>query len=100
MVNTVMDTTINLFLLERDGLTPESSPYLKRQHNRIKAGLTALDELSLPGKLPFTVAQTRLACFLDWALFRNRIEISNHAQLKKFVDLANSWPVFSETAPQ
>ena len=99
MVNTAMDTTINLFLLERDGLTPKDSPYLRRQANRINAGLSALNEKPLSKKLPLSMAEIRLACYLDWALFRKRIDITPHEQLIKLLKLANSWSTFSETAP-
>ncbi len=99
LANTAMDTTINLFLLERDGLGPAQSAYLQRQADRIRASLTQLNSLDLAQQLPLTVAETRLACFLDWALFRKRINLDGQANLQRFLALANTWPCFTDTAP-
>ena len=99
LVNTALDTTINLFLLEKDNITPQNSAYLKRQSSRINASLAALESLDLPKSLPLNIAETRLACYLDWALFRKRISLDEHPNLASFVKLANTWPVFADTAP-
>jgi glutathione S-transferase len=97
--NTAMDTTINLFFLEKDNVTPQHSAYLKRQSNRIDASLAALELTNLPKALPLNIAETRLACYLDWALFRKRISLDEHPNLLSFVKLANTWPTFADTAP-
>ena len=34
LVNTAMDATINLFLLSKEGVTPDNNGYMKRQHER------------------------------------------------------------------
>jgi len=34
LANTGLDSTVNLFLLERDGLRPDAVPYLSRQADR------------------------------------------------------------------
>ena len=94
-----MDTTINLFFLEKDKVTPQNSAYLKRQSNRVEASLAALESTTLPIVLPLNTAETRLACYLDWALFRERIYLDQHPNLMSFVKLANTWPAFADTAP-
>ena len=73
LVNTAMDSAVNLFLLERDGVTPASSAYLARQQRRV---VQVLDELER--RIDGVTDQSgdgmiRLGCFLSWALFRQRI---------------------------
>lgn len=99
MVNTAMDSAINLFLLERDGLTPDNSDYLARQANRIEALLLALNEEQWSEKPPFNTAEVRLGCFLDWALFRQRIDIGGQPNLQSFLSAIRHWPAFAATAP-
>jgi len=98
LVNTVLDTTINLFFLEKDGLGPEQSKYLSRQKKRIEKGLQELDSLSLS----FAKEKDdllRLACFLDWGLFRERISLDDYPSLRSFLEDARSYDVFAETSP-
>lgn len=98
MTNTQLDATINLFLLEKDGLGPEQSGYLTRQQNRINTGLDALEKLASKST-PSADGQLRLACFIDWAVFRNRVDVSGYAKLKALVDNAAEVPGFIETSP-
>lgn len=99
LVNTALDTTVNVFLLERDGITPQQSAYLQRQSNRIASSLEALNGASLPAQAPYSDADLRLACFLDWALFRNRFTLDAYPQLAAFLENANSYEHFRVTAP-
>lgn len=96
--NTIADSVINLFLMERDGLTPDNSPYLGRQAHRIVSGLSALDARVGPGDFALTDGILRTACFLNWALFRNRVDISSLANLQSVLELADRDPVFASTA--
>lgn len=102
LCNTLLDTAINLFLLERDNLGPHNSSYLARQQARIESGLQALEQATMalpttPGD--FSDAEIRLGCFLDWGLFRNRIDIANLPGLTTFLASMRSWPVFADSAP-
>lgn len=100
MVNTVLDASVNVFFIERlDGLKPSDSKYLQRHQDRIGSALKEMNELALPTALPLTDGQIRLACYLDWALFRDRITLDGLANLQAFLELARSWAVFSDTAP-
>jgi glutathione S-transferase len=99
LVNTVLDTTVNLFMLEKDGLTPEKSAYLKRQSQRIATTLEELDNLVLGPTAPYNDAELRLACYLDWALFRERIDLAPYQNLVKFLEGANNYEHFRVTAP-
>ena len=99
MVNTLLDSAVNLFLLEKDGLTPDSSRYLNRQSERVNTGLELLNERLSPCQSPLSDGQIRAACFLGWGVFRNRFSLENHSQLQAFLDSANQWPAFEQTAP-
>ena len=101
MTNTVLDSAINLFLLENEGYTPAQVKYLARQSARVASGLAALNErfadaksrdISRDGAL-------RCACFLAWALFRKRVVIDKHANLIALLEAANSDANFAATAP-
>lgn len=96
--NTIADSVINLFLMERDGLTPDNSPYLARQARRTVSGLAALEERVGPGGYELTDGILRLACFLGWALFRNRVDVSSHPNLRSVIAFAGRDPVFASTA--
>ncbi|MFT5573392.1 MAG: glutathione S-transferase [Cryomorphaceae bacterium] len=103
MANTAMDAAINLFLLERDGVTPETTPYLARQQNRIETLLNTLEQSpclaieTLAGNYSDDVI--RLACFLDWAQFRRRIDLTGHNKLLEFLAVMKTWDTFNATAP-
>lgn len=102
LTNTALDTAINLFLLEKDGLTPEHSNYLGRQAGRVHDILDALDRRApvLPDRSRgFTDGELRLGCFLDWALFRDRITLNEHPQLSAFLQRMKAYPPFAATAP-
>jgi glutathione S-transferase len=98
MVDTAMDATVNLFLLEREGLTPEAVPYLARQRDRIGSSLVELDR-RFADVDPSGDDGLRLACFLSWASFRNRIDPEPHAVLRAVVAAWDADPVFSATHP-
>lgn len=99
MINTALDTTVNLFLLEKEGITPESSAYLARQSQRVASILAQLEKLSLPEQPPFSDVELRLACYLAWGLFRKRFSLENHPNLTRFLDAANRYEPFAVTAP-
>ena len=98
--NTLLDTAINLFYLEKEDLTPAKSAYLTRQQSRIASGLAELNKLTFSKAAPFTDSELRIACFLDWALFRNRITLDTHLNLKTFLNNVRNYPHFASTAPK
>lgn len=99
LINTAMDACINVFLLERDGFTAAQVPYLQRQQSRIEAILQELDAMDWGTTPRWNDVTIRLACFLDWALFRERLDLSGYPQLLALLDFANTQPVFTDTAP-
>ena len=98
--NTLLDTAINLFYLEKDGVTPKTSAYLARQQSRLQTGLAELEKLALSSQAPFDDAELRIACFLGWALFRNRLTLEGLPKLQIFLDGINRYPPFAATAPK
>ncbi|HEY9036006.1 MAG TPA: glutathione S-transferase family protein [Pseudomonadales bacterium] len=98
--NTLMDAAINLFYLEKDGITPEQSSYLRRQQSRLQTGLADLATLPLRDAAPWSDTELRIACFLDWALFRQRLTLDDHPKLASFLDHIRAYPHFAATAPK
>ena len=99
-VNTVLDAAVNLFFLEKfDKITPEQSSYLTRHRDRVESALLHMNESSYSSQAPFTDGELRLACFLDWGLFRNRINIDGLNNLQALLKAARSFDIFSQTAP-
>lgn len=99
-VNTLMDTAINLFYLEKDGVTAKESAYLARQQSRLQTGLAELERLSLASRAPYDDTELRLACFLDWALFRKRLSLEGYPNLQKFLAGIREYPPFAATVPK
>jgi glutathione S-transferase len=100
MVNTALDTTVNLFMLEKDGVTPEKSSYLMRQSQRLVSTLEELNKQPLPTQGPYTDTDLRLACYLGWALFRKRVDLKLYPNLEIFLQAANDYEYFRVTAPR
>lgn len=100
--NTLLDTTINLFLLEKDDCTPQNTPYLSRQFDRIMTTLTNLEQLDWPDDSNTLVANDgilRLCCYLDWVLFRNRLDLTPFPHLLALLQTAEQNETFQATAP-
>ena len=98
--NTLLDTAINLFYLEKENLTPKTSTYLSRQQSRMETGLAELNKITYASAAPWNDADIRIACFLDWALFRQRITLDAYPNLQKLLDSIRSYPHFAATVPK
>ncbi len=98
--NTLLDTAINLFYLEKDGVGAQQSAYLARQQSRLQTGLAELDKLTYSACAPYNDAELRIACFIDWALFRNRFTLDELPKLQGFLDSIRQYPHFVSTAPK
>lgn len=99
LVSTLMDATVNLFFIKRDGVDISAVPYLQRQAARIQSTLAELNQMSWPTSTPYNDAQIRLACFIGWAKFRNQIDFSIYENLEKFYAGALGYPFFVATQP-
>jgi len=98
--NTLLDTAINLFYLEKENLTPKTTTYLARQQSRMETAMAELNQLKFSTAAPYNDAEIRIACFLDWALFRNRITLDAYSNLAKFLENIRKYPHFASTVPK
>jgi glutathione S-transferase len=99
MTNTILDATINLFLLDNDGFGPDQIPYLGRQQQRILSGIGELNNRINPSTGIDTDSHLRFACYIDWAIFRNRVDFNGLDNLNGLLETANQQKEFAETAP-
>ncbi len=102
LVNSAMDTEINLFLLSRDGLTPDNSDYLSRQKSRVASSLGYMNDLIANQTVDInglSDGQLRLACFLDWGLFRQRFSLDGLDSLTAFLEGVRVIEEFAATKP-
>jgi glutathione S-transferase len=103
LASTALDSAVNLFLLERDDVTPASSDYLKRQQQRIQQCLQHMDQIMQPLlsglQEPFTDGVLRVGCFLSWALYRERLGIAGQANLQKLMQQLDEYASFAATHP-
>lgn len=98
IINTALDSTVNLFFLQRDGVDLQAHEYTRRQAARIESSLVELNELKLPTHAPYRDVHLRLACYLAWGLFRNRINIDAHGNLQHFLAGIQQYQPFKDTA--
>lgn len=99
LVNTLMDATVNLFFIKRDGVDITAIPYLQRQAARIQSTLAELNQQAWPTTAPYNDAQLRLACFIGWAKLRNQIDFSIYGNLEHFYNNALNYHHFMATQP-
>jgi len=100
LVNTVVDSMINVFLLETEGFGADDIRYIGRQQKRIAGGLDALNRRLDGGAGIAQDGALRCACMLDWALFRKRLDgLDDYGNLKRLLAEAGEAPAFADTAP-
>lgn len=99
LTNTVLDSMINVFLLENEGFGPEQIQYLARQKNRIDSALATLNQRINPADGITRDSALRCACFIDWALFRKRASFEGYDNLLALLAAANEVQLFVDTAP-
>lgn len=100
LINTLMDSTINLFLLERGGVNFEGVNYIERQQNRVKEGLAHLDQLNITAASHGHDVVLRLQCYIAWGLFRQRFSIDGLDNLQALLEASNTEPTFLATLPR
>lgn len=99
MSSTVLDSAINVFLLELDGVGAAQSKYLARQGARVQSGLAALNERVQPQAGLAQDGTLRCACLLAWGVFRRRFELTQWPNLCGLLDAAGADENFAATAP-
>ncbi len=112
MATSVLDTAVNVYLMnvgdtaDLEAVTSGTSvigfnpkTYFECQQSRILTGIQGLNNFELSCDGPYTDAEIRLACLLDWADYRNTIVLSGLDNLTHFLSGIRRWPLFAETAP-
>lgn len=108
----VLDTAVNVYLMNINDSSDlaevpsgasviELSPktYFERQQERIGIGIQGLNDFNLANSQPYTDGEIRLACLLDWGVYRATIDISGLENLRRFLAKIRKWPPFADTAP-
>lgn len=99
LINTALETTVNLFYLLKEGVSLDASPYLQRQQARIYSALDELEERVTTLDATLTDPAIRLACFIGWAIYRNRIDFTPYPQLMAFYQSVENHSLFTSTVP-
>lgn len=99
-----LDSAIQIFLFERDKITKETAPYLKRQHERVGKCLAWLDA-RYEGRTTlhdgtFGYIDLGLYCGLDWFEFRKRVDFSSYRNLVAFKAAHAKRASFAATDPR
>lgn len=94
--NTALDTGINIFLMELNGVT--DIPYMERQRQRLASCFAALEE-SIDPDAAMDDGLIRTGCLTSWVTFRDRFDFSSHEKLVALQKRIDADPVFRETAP-
>ena len=112
VATSVLDTAVNVYLMNigdsadlaevptgtsTTGFDPKT--YFERQQERITVGIQELERCQLSFSQPYTDGEIRLACLLDWAAYRDTIDLSGKDNLCRFLAEIRMWPPFAETAP-
>lgn len=100
MANTCLDSVINVFLLEIDGVDEKSSGYIQRQKDRVTTVLQELDKAAAShvAGTALNAGEIRLACLIDWGTARKRISLDGLSNLQALLAQANKNEHFKATA--
>ncbi len=102
-MDAAIESAVNVFLLETDGVMPEQSKYLQRQNVRVATCLEWLDQryenrtTLTPNKLAFV--DMALVSALGWLRFRKRADLTPYANLLAVESAFANRPSFSSTIP-
>ncbi|MEE9384711.1 MAG: glutathione S-transferase family protein [Nannocystaceae bacterium] len=99
LANCVLDSAVNLFLLAKNGRTPDNTPYLARQQARVDTGLEALDTADLSFDSTPDDSLLRIGCLVAWAVYRKRFTVEHHGGLTALMQHLENVDRFRETAP-
>jgi glutathione S-transferase len=102
-IDAALDSAINVFVLELDGVTADRAAYLGRQGERIRRCMSWLEE-RLGDRATFhegrfAFIDVALTCALDWFTFRKRYPVQEHPGLVRFLDAHRARPTLAATHP-
>lgn len=99
LLNSLLDTQVNVFLLAKDGLQPGDNAYFARQQGRVQAILAELEQLSFDPRDPSDDVSLRLGAILDWCLYRQLFSLAPFPKLLAFWQAIVAQPYFQQTQP-
>lgn len=103
VVDGAVDSLINAFTLARDGITPDKSAYVKKQHERAESSLRWLEK-EVPAswaadKAQLSLAEVVLGTSLGWIRFRDVYPVARHPRLLQVLETLERRPSFVSTRP-
>ncbi len=95
-----MDSGITLLLMKRSGMNIEENyMFTNRQKDRIESVLDYLSPYLKDKALKdWNFSTMTLYAFLDWALFRNIMNVENRPEVRKFLDTHSQRPAVLASA--
>jgi glutathione S-transferase len=103
VIDGALDSLINAFYLEKEGVTAEQAPYIKKQRER---AASALSWLELNVHEPFVtrgkqlgLPEIALGTALGWMRFRNVYDIEQHQRLMRCFETLERRKSFEHTQP-
>jgi glutathione S-transferase len=86
LIDALIDTTINLYMMKRNNIViDETNAFFQRQFQRIKDLLSLLDA-DVNHFNQWNYLSMSLYAYLDWAQFREFLQIDNYPNLKTFIE--------------
>lgn len=102
IINAASDSFVELLLLVRSGISPDSDiMFVKRQITRTKGLMTLLNEKVANGEFDqWHYPAISLFCLIDWIMFRELFEVSELDALVKFIKNNQDKPGVSDSDPR
>ncbi|MFO7567425.1 MAG: glutathione S-transferase family protein [Enhygromyxa sp.] len=103
VIDGALDSLINCFYLNRDGVDAEQAPYLQKHQDRAASAMAWLDERAKDGWLSptksFGLAEIALCTALGWMRFRDTYAIDRHPALLRCFEEHEQRPSLAATQP-
>jgi len=103
VIDGALDALINSFYLSKDGITPATSPYVKKQHERASASLAWLEQRVKGPYLgrveQFGLCEIALISALDWMRLRNTFDVDSLPGLSACAAAHATRPSIKSTTP-
>jgi glutathione S-transferase len=88
-IDAAVESAINVFYLGKDGIQPNSSPYLKKQQDRVHSILewvkTEMQDFYFTEDKRIGLSELALYTSLDWMRFRNAYPVEGDSMWMKFL---------------
>lgn len=84
VIDGALDALINVFYLDKDGITGEQASYVAKQEARAASAMRWLDE-RCPSGDTFGLVEIALYTSVDWMRFRETYDVAQHPAIARFV---------------